>query len=100
MRCEAGDTAMIVGGFKDNLGHFVHVERRHKSIIDGWIVTILGSCVAVQDGQFVLLHAGALCGIYDRNLRPLRDKPGHDETLYLAGMPFDQRYKHDDHSSR
>ncbi len=91
MRCEVGDTAMIVGGFKDNFGHFVHVARRHNTMVDGWIVQILGTCLGTLNGQIVLLHAGALCGIYDRNLRPIRDKPGHDETLYLAGMPFDKR---------
>lgn len=83
MNCKPGDLAVIV---KSNYGHegkFVRCLQRHDGpwvlepvFAPGWIIDI------------PLLKDGALCPyMLDSFLRPIRDQPGTDEMIRIAGKP-------------
>lgn len=84
MRCRVGDRAVIVGGFRDNIGHLVNVDRAHPSRIGWWVVEVLGNCIGRYPGDdFQIIPAGRIGAIRDLNLWPLRNEPDTKETRCL-----------------
>lgn len=73
MRCKVGDLAVIVrASYPENVGLFVAVvEPVPDWTPAGWFV----------DGG----GPGNCC--YDHDLRPIRDQPGEDEMIRIAGLP-------------
>jgi hypothetical protein len=70
MRCQEGDRAVIVGGYRDNIGCLVDIERESK--YSGlWIVTTLGPTLAQVGGKLQVLPARASACISDEFLWPL-----------------------------
>ena len=87
MRCQVGDRAAIVGGFRDNIGHLVTVRFPHPKRFEWWIVEVLGSCIGHTDGSphdLILIPAGRLASIRDKNLWPLRDAPDGRKVEWLS----------------
>lgn len=83
MNCEIGDLAVIVRG--KNLGALVEVTGASVHGPEYWMVNILGTPIkGTLFGKPVLMQAG---NIEDSRLKPLRDKPGSDETLQWAPVP-------------
>lgn len=100
MRCKVGDLCVIVNSTLGNKGVLVRVvgpsEMNRQDVdrvfIDGhwwqsktpdfkWHVESLGRPL---NGK---LRSYPARGISDKNLRPLRDDEGTDETLTWAGLP-------------
>ena len=84
LNCRPGDLAVIVRG--NNLGALVDVlEKSRVYEPDFWLVAVLGLPIkGLLFNQPVPMTQG---NIEDARLRPLRDRPGDDETLIWAGLP-------------
>lgn len=83
MNCEIGDLAIVVRG--NSLGTLVAVVETSLLGPQYWMVDILGAPIAgTLHGKPYLMQAG---NIEDSRLKPLRDKPGGDETLQWAPVP-------------
>lgn len=80
MNCKPGDLAYIVGcrNAPELNGLVVHVVRRVSD--EAWLCA--GHAIERNAASW-----GVPCHIFDRNLRPIRDNDGPDETLTWAGKP-------------
>lgn len=108
LNCKAGDLAVVINASSEigrrNIGRIVEVLEiaspgvHHGHTFggaiaggDSWVIKAVGSHLHVRfEGGF-----GGLAEIgctKDRNLRPIRDRSGDDETLLWAGLP---RYTED-----
>jgi hypothetical protein len=89
MNCRPGDLAVIVRVLTctENIGGLVRVLEPADA--GSWYVEALQSLVArgEHDDTKYRLPPGAHGRVSDRNLRPLRDDDGDDETLTWAGRP-------------
>jgi hypothetical protein len=90
VRCTAGSHAMIVGGFRENWGSIVRIDRRMAGDSQAWVVEVLGKMLAQRRGGLVILERGEEACLSDKHLRPLRDRSGIDEMIIIAGYPKDQ----------
>ena len=94
MNCKPGDLAVIVRSIHGNLGKIVRCLRflGHQEFDDGifcddaWLVE-----GRFDEVCFVSRRRGGDATISDSDLRPIRDQPGEDEMLRIAGKPQDQR---------
>jgi len=85
MNCKPGDLAIVVSAPKEvrhHIGKIVQVVRLTTSW-DGL------TCWTLREPFWdVVKGRRGLCeGIADKDLRPIRDQPGQDETLQWAGLP-------------
>ena len=87
MNCKQGDLAIVVRSYAGNEGKIVRCLRFVGSVPgyyldhDHWLVdTVITSNLGYKDPYFP-----------DKILRPIRDQPGEDEILRIAGRPVDQR---------
>ena len=86
LRCKPGDLCVIVnagGKCASHIGKIIRVIKVfHKSELPRgpWVWTYEGPHLVATDGTVV-------AWANDCALRPLRDAPGQDETLRLAGRP-------------
>ena len=79
---------MIVGGdVPENLGGLLSVLR--PATPGRWVCMSL-QCLfmAYEDGTSQRYRVGEEVHCADRNLRPLRDGPGEDETLQWCPLPI------------
>ncbi len=90
MNCKQGDLAVIVHSdfFKENIGKIVTCVE-FKAGPDGspaWVIDR-----ALFEGTR-RTHNKSFAGdwVCDKVLRPIRDQPGEDETLRIAGLPNKQ----------
>ncbi len=74
MNCEKGTNAVVVG-HPETLGRIVVCVEHYVSGITG------------EDSWFTNPLPAEGFGYYDRQLRPLRDTDGEDETLSWAVVP-------------
>lgn len=82
MNCREGDLAVIVRArFADNIGKIVRVLRlvSERDAVP-WPGMPRGVLWAVTDGRETKISP-------DSWLRPIRDQPGEDEMLRIAGAP-------------
>jgi hypothetical protein len=101
MNCKPGDIARVIRT-GPNLDKLVTVLRRDLGEMDGrfyrspepsWIVETLGSlliCTADDPSIQVALRVRPMLDIH---LQPLRDQPGADEILRIAGHPISQSHR-------
>lgn len=94
LRCRAGDIAFGSSASKTNPSRLVRVVRLYRpgELIEGrevitsgepsWLVESLGAPFVYPDGHLSPYIVGA-----DRILTPVRDEPGEDEMLRIAGHP-------------
>ena len=88
MNCKPGDLAIVVYAniWPRHLGLIVDVIRRCPAgyvfvTFDGRLQkTRTDSCFVVRNGSKEWLQ-------HDSSLRPIRDQPGEDEMLRIAGKP-------------
>lgn len=88
LNCRPGDLAVTHSAPKDN-GIVVRVGcslGSHSFYGQVWEVTSIGSPFEFNPGQFE-----PTVGWPDRYLKPLRDDPGTDEMLRIAGLPHDHK---------
>lgn len=100
MNCKPGDLAVIIALGSPNYGRFVTVKELYDGrpsatgrpyASDGqlsWIVEGRGSLVIPFGrlaGTLVPWHV-----VNDRDLRPIRDNDGEDETLIWVGKPVEE----------
>jgi hypothetical protein len=99
MNCKPGDLAIVIRSNAGNEGLIVAVERW----ADARTVTLAGGlnrdpgwlCVARAFNVFDYGQKRVVGtvdrGVFpDKNLRPIRDNDGEDETLSWAGLPVKQ----------
>lgn len=101
MNCKPGDLAIIISSRNcpELIGHVVEVIRAFVPGSDLWIYWDGSPSwhIRYPDGRLIPrvvgLEARRVPGgdrvFYDRNLRPIRDQPGEDEILRIAGKPCD-----------
>jgi hypothetical protein len=102
LNCKAGDLAYMrnMAITPEANGMVVEVVRLcaagelvggliYKPSMRGAAWVVAGHSIPVRSGQGFLLHQSERV-VLDRNLRPIRDQPGEDETLMWAGMPNKQ----------
>ena len=86
LNCKVGDLAIVVRSVIGNTGKIVRCLRLHPAMCDvngdrdqqTWEI----------DQAIGILENGEKCALFsDRNLRPIRDQPGEDETLTWVGLP-------------
>lgn len=97
LNCKPGDLAIIVRSSYDNTGKIVHVKRMlglqpvwggYKWCIGlsasspCWLAEAVGSPINGARGD-----PWQEAPVPDIALRPLRDNPGEDEMLRIAGLP-------------
>lgn len=89
LRCKPGDLAVIVNAgttCQHLIGRIVRVRKAHSLpwLARGpWGWTYYGARLKNRTGSVITY-------LNDCALRPLRDDPGQDETLRLAGLPAPQ----------
>lgn len=88
MNCKPGDLAIHVGGYmgikSPNLGKIVRCVR-FVGKIPGW----KGVRWEVEGAPIIGPSGEHLTHVNDANLRPIRDNPGEDEMLRIAGKPHE-----------
>lgn len=83
MNCVIGDLAVIVRG--KSLGTLVEVKGHSVMGPQYWLVDVLGEPIAgTLYGEPCAMRGG---NIEDSRLKPIRDKPGSDETLQWSPVP-------------
>ena len=98
MRCKPGDLAVIINDdLNENIGMVVNVicmtnKDDYGELFYGeeWEVVALRypiRCLSSDDGSVVSLNDGEPFAMFDKNLRPIRDQEGKDETLTWACRP-------------
>lgn len=83
MRCKVGDLCVIVRSNNGNEGRLVEVVGTSPYGPGYWMCEAMSVATAVPfpGGQRKPVPAGHRASIMDYRLRPIRDKPGEDETL-------------------
>lgn len=81
MNCKKGDLAVYVGRDIKCLGMIVRCVRLFP-FADAWMTD---PALPKDDGS------GPALGVWDKNLRPIRDNDGEDEILRIAGKPVDHK---------
>lgn len=71
MRCVEGDRAVIVGGYRDNIGGLVDIVRE-SSQPGVWVAKTLCRTLARIDGQLIIAARGTLVCVPDDILWPIR----------------------------
>lgn len=84
LRCKPGDIVIVVNagaGCRNVIGSIVRVRKAHHdpALRGGWVWSYYGLLRSVEGKRIKRLN--------DFCLRPLRDDPGQDETLRIAGLP-------------
>ena len=88
LNCKPGDLAVLVRAhLSENLGLICRVIGP-SSFGPGWWHVEFSKAIRWISGPRCLSHVGEC---QDSNLRPIRDQPGEDEMLRIAGNPQDQR---------
>ncbi len=87
LRCRPGDLAMVVGEPR-NLGALVTVIGPDE-VTGWWFVEALSNMKGFIDGgsDVVMVKPGMKACCCDKNLQPLRNSPGWDETLDWQPVP-------------
>lgn len=84
MNCKPGDLAVIVNPQHVELRHFVGRLLVVKKLVG---VDFYGDPVWSYKGAR-LKADGLICtAVSDKWLRPIRDQPGEDEMIRIAGLP-------------
>ena len=86
MNCKPGDLAVLVRSqFRENVGLLCRVIGPSIRGRGWWHVEFSKAIRWVSGGR------GPIGECQDCKLRPIRDQPGEDEMLRIAGKPQDQR---------
>lgn len=103
MNCKPGDLAFVVQSmFPGNIGSVVLViapGQTYPERGDGrytWHCKPQGTRTFLcefEDGVFPLDEFDDSCDIADADLRPIRNEPGTDEILRIAGHPLSQSHR-------
>lgn len=85
MNCKPCDLAMIIGGlFPENYGGLVKVLEKSFLPYMDWEIELLQHTKATILGVENVFKPGEIAHARDKDLRPIRDSDGQDETLTWA----------------
>jgi hypothetical protein len=90
MNCRKGDLAVIVRSYAGNEGKIVRCVRLHASQTHDLSGLPFGLSLGprwVVDRPLPDAFGRPVFAVADACLRPIRDQPGEDETLRIAGLP-------------
>jgi hypothetical protein len=87
MNCKIHDKAIVIRG--RNLGSVVFITKALSWPWSSWEVELLSGAWAEDqaNGGWIRCAPGAIVWAPDEILKPLRDKPGQDETLDWCPVP-------------
>ncbi|WP_155496351.1 hypothetical protein [Comamonas testosteroni] len=93
MNCRLGDLAIVVNDFENPENNGALLKIVAHALPGQWDIPADWNCIPLSTFRFddkVVSPGRGVLGYRDRELRPLRDSDGQDQTLDWAGHPTER----------